>query len=128
MQRSIEEWRYFRAHFFRAVRGRLDHLVEHTPVCDALAEQVGCKPTWRDIRRESRRFRRKFMVGPFVAAQYRLVGPHAKPAIARAVIEKAPIMHPLPDRWNLYLRWTLSRTLHRLRGADFAPKLQLRQR
>jgi len=127
MERTIEEWTRFRAHFFRAVKGRLDHLVEHTPVCDALAEQVGCKPTWRDIRRESRRFRRKFMVGPFVPAQYRLVGPHARPEIARAVIEGAPIMHPLPDRLTLRLRWTLSRILHRMRGPQFAPKLDLRR-
>jgi len=127
MQRAIEEWGRFRVHFFRAVKGRLEHLVEHTPVCDALAEQIGCKPTWRDIRRESRRFQRKFMVGPFVPAQYRLVGPHARPEIARAVIEGAPIMHPLPDRLVLYLRWKLSRTLYRLRGAEFAPKLELRR-
>jgi dimethylaniline monooxygenase (N-oxide forming) len=91
MQQSIDYWTHFRAHFFRAVKGRLDHLVEHTSFCDALAEQIGCKPTWRDIRRESRRFQRKFMVGPFVAAQYRLVGPHAKPEIARAVVENVPI-------------------------------------
>jgi dimethylaniline monooxygenase (N-oxide forming) len=126
MERSIAEWTRFRTHFFRAVKGRLEHLVEYTPFCDALAEQIGCKPTCRDIRREGRRFRWKFMVGPFVAAQYRLVGPHAKPEIARTVIQQAPVMHPLPDRLNLYLRWTLSRTLHRLRGAEFAPKLALR--
>ena len=49
------------------------------------------------------------------------------PEIARAVIENAPIMHPLPDRLTLYLRWKLSRTLYRLRGPDFAPKLELRE-
>jgi len=128
MRQSIDEWTRFRAHFFRAVKGRLEHLVEHTPVCDELAERIGCKPTWRDIRRESRLFQRKFMVGPFVPAQYRLVGPHARPEIARAVIESAPIMHPLPDRLTLHLRWKLSRLLHRLRGPEFAPKLELRER
>ena len=127
MQQSIHDWTHFRAHFFLAVKGRLDHLVEHTLFCDELADRIGCKPTWRDIRRESRRFQRKFMVGPFVPAQYRLVGPHANPEIARAVIENAPIMHPLPDRLTLYLRWKLSRTLYRLRGPDFAPKLELRE-
>jgi dimethylaniline monooxygenase (N-oxide forming) len=128
MRLSIDHGKHFRAHFFRAVKGRLDHLVEYTPCCDELAARIGCKPTWRDIRRESRRFQHKFMVGPFVAAQYRLVGPHAKPEIARAVIENAPIMHPLPDRLNLRLRWTLSRALHRLRGPAYAPKLDLRER
>ena len=127
MQQSIDYWKNFRIHFFRAVKGRLDHLVEYTPFCDELAGRIGCKPTWRDIRRESRRFRRKFMVGPFVSAQYRLVGPHAKPEIARAVIENAPVMHPLPDRLTLYLRWMMSRALHRLRGPEYAPKLELRE-
>ena len=128
MRQSIDYWRQFRAHFFRAVVGRLDHLVEHTAFCDELAARVGCKPTWRDIRRESRRFQRKFVAGPFVAAQYRLVGPHAKPEIARAVIKNVPIMHPLPDRLNLHLRWSLSRALHRLRGQEYAPKLELHER
>jgi dimethylaniline monooxygenase (N-oxide forming) len=127
MQRSIDYWRRFHAHFFRALKGRLAHLVEFTPFCDELAERIGCKPTWRDIRRESRRFQRRFMAGPFVAAQYRLVGPHAKPALARAVIENVPVVHPLPDRLNLYLRWKLSRALCRLRGPEFAPKLELRE-
>jgi dimethylaniline monooxygenase (N-oxide forming) len=127
MQRSIDYWRRFHAHFFRALKGSLAHLVEFTPFCDELAERIGCKPTWRDIRRESRRFQRRFMAGPFVAAQYRLVGPHAKPALARAVIENVPVMHPLPDRLNLYLRWKLSRALCRLRGPEFAPKLELRE-
>ncbi len=127
MQRSIEYWTNFRAHFFRAIKGRIDHLVDHTSFCDELAEQIGCKPTWREIRRKSRRFQKKFMAGPFVPAQFRLVGPHAKPEIARLVIENAPVMHPLPDRWNLYLRWRLSRRLGRLRGPEFAPKLELRE-
>ncbi len=127
MRASIAYWTRFRTHFFRAVKGRLDYLVEYTPFCDELAARIGCKPTWRDVRRESRRFQRKFVAGPFVGAQYRLVGPHAKPGIARAVIENAPIMHPLPDRLVLSLRWTMSRVLHRLRGSDYAPKLELRE-
>jgi hypothetical protein len=125
MRRSIEQWAHSRRHTFRAVRGRLDELVDYTPFCDALASQIGCKPAWPDIRRESRRFRRRFFAGPFVAAQYRLVGPHAKPEVARSVIEKLPIAHPLPDFLNLHLRWRLSRVLHRLLGPVYAPKLEL---
>lgn len=125
MRQSIEHWAGLRRHVFRAVRGRLDELVDYTPFCDALASQIGCKPAWRDIRRESRRFRRRFFGGPFVAAQYRLAGPHAKPELARSVIEKLPIAHPLPDFLNLHLRWTLSRVLHRLLGPVYAPKLEL---
>jgi dimethylaniline monooxygenase (N-oxide forming) len=125
MRQSIEHWAGFRRHTFRAVRGRLDELVDYTPFCDALASQIGCKPAWQDIRRESRRFRRRFFAGPFVAAQYRLAGPHAKPEVARPVIENLPIAHPLPDFLNLHLRWTLSRVLHRLLGPVYAPKLEL---
>ena len=125
MLRSIEQWTETRAHIFRAVKGRLEELVDYTPFCDELASRIGCKPSWRDIRRESRRFRRRFVAGPFVAAQYRLVGPHARPEIARGVIENVPMVHPLPYYLNLHLRWALSRALHRLMGPAFAPKLEL---
>jgi hypothetical protein len=70
-------------------------------------------------------FRRRFFEAPFVSAQYRLIGPHAEPELARRVIEKLPIVHPWPDRANLRLRWWLSRRLHRRFGADYAPKLEL---
>src|SRR5262249_52977960 len=72
MRVSIAYWTRFRTQFFRAVKGRLDYLVEYTPFCDELAARIGCKPTWRDVRRERRRFQRKFVAGPFVGAQYRL--------------------------------------------------------
>jgi dimethylaniline monooxygenase (N-oxide forming) len=125
MAESILHWQRYRAHVFRAVKGNLEHLVDHVPFCDALAEQVGCKPTWRDIEYESRRFRLRFVDAPFVAAQYRLVGPHAKPQLARSVIENLTVVHALPDRLNLHLRWKLSRILHRLLGDDYAPKFDL---
>jgi dimethylaniline monooxygenase (N-oxide forming) len=126
MRESIEGLAGFREHIFRAVRGRLDYLVDHTWFCDELAARIGCKPGWRDVRRESLAFRLRFFAGPFVAAQYRLVGPHAKPSITRDVMTSLPIMHPLPDLINLYLRWTMSRVLHRILGPEFAPKLALR--
>ncbi len=125
MHQSIQYWQQFRSHFFRAVQGRLGSLVEFAPFCDELASRVGCKPTWSEVRKESRRFQHRFLAGPFVAAQYRLVGPHAKPEIARSVIENLPVMHPWPDRLNLRMRWLLSRLLHRVAGQDYAPKLEL---
>jgi hypothetical protein len=128
MQESIDQWTRFRAHIFRAVWGRLDHLVDHTPFCDELAARIGCKPTWRAVRQEGLPFRLRFFAAPFVAAQYRLVGPHAKPWITREVITSLPIMHPLPDLINLYLRWTLSRVLRRVLGPEFSPKLELQER
>ena len=125
MQASIEHWTRFRAHIFRAVRGRLDHLVDHTPFCDELASRIGCKPAWADLRRERLSFRVRFFAAPFVAAQYRLLGPHAKPELARETIAGLPVVHPLPDLINLYLRWRMSRALHRVLGSEYAPKLVL---
>lgn len=78
--------------FSRAVKGRLAHLVEYTVFCDELADRIGCKPRRSDLARESGRFRQRYFEGPFVAAQYRLVGPHAKPEVAREVIENLPVM------------------------------------
>ncbi len=126
MRASIAHWEAIRAHLFRPLRGRLAHLVDYTPFADALAEQIGCKPTRETLRRESRAFRLRFYAAPFVAAQYRLIGPHAKPDVARAVITGLPVTHPLPDLINLYLRWTMSRILHAVLGPDWAPKLALR--
>ncbi len=125
MKESIERSSQNRGHIFRAVKGRLDYLVDFTSCCDGLASMIGCKPAWHDIRNENSRFRRRFLSGPFAAAQYRMVGPHARPEIARAVIENLPIAHPWPYLANLYLRWTLSRLLHRVAGADYAPNLEL---
>ena len=125
MRQSIQAQATSHARRFRALRGGLEHLVDFTSSCDALAAQIGCKPSWTALRRESRRFRHRFFSGPFVAAQYRLLGPHADPALARQIIESLPVEHPWPDYCNLHLRWALSRILRRLRGPAFGPKLDL---
>jgi len=125
MRGAIASWNDFRAHVFRPVPPRLEHLVDHTWFADALAAEVGCKPSRRALAGESRTFRRKFFAAPFVAAQYRLVGPHADPELARTVIGALPIVHPGPELINHYLRWAMSRVLHRALGAEFAPKLAL---
>lgn len=128
MRASVERLADFRAHYFRAVRGRLDYLVDYTSLSDELASKIGCKPTREALGRESRRFRRRFVSAPFVAAQYRLVGPHAEPALARQVIESLPIAHPAHERALFHLRARLSRLLWLLLGPRFAPKLELSRR
>jgi dimethylaniline monooxygenase (N-oxide forming) len=125
MHAAIDRLRGFRRHYFRAVRERLDYLVDFYSLCDDLAEKIGCKPTREAIRRESLRFRVRFFAGPYVAAQYRLIGPHAKPALARQVIAGLPIAQPRHALALFYLRWTLSRVLYRLLGPEFATKLAL---
>jgi Flavin-binding monooxygenase-like len=126
MRASIDRLKGFRRHYFRAVRERLDYLVDFFSVCDELAAMIGCKPSLDAVRQESLRFRFHFFAAPFVAAQYRLIGPHAKPSIARQVITDLPIAQPRHAIALFYLRWTLSRALHRLLGPEFATKLALR--
>lgn len=125
MKTSTEYWNAHRHHVFSAKEDRLSHLVDHTEYCDVLAEQVGCKPGRDDLVRESRAFRRRYYSGPFVAAQYRLAGPGARPELAREIIEQLPLAHPWPDRVNLYLRWKLCLMLEWMLGPDYAPKLKL---
>lgn len=125
MAESIDTWLRIRRHVFRASGDRLGHLVDYTTFCDELAMQVGCKPGMSDLQRESLSFRLRFFSGPFVAAQYRLVGPNAKPELARAVIEGLPIVHPVPQLINLYLRWRMCRLLHRALGSEYRPKLSI---
>ena len=126
MQASIDQLAGFRHHYFRAVRERLSYLVDYTSLSDELASMVGCKPTRNAIRQETMGFRVRFFASPFVAAQYRLIGPHARPEITRQVITSLPIAIPRRSLALFYLRWTLSRVLHRLLGPQFAPKLALR--
>jgi len=123
MKTSIKQREIAHGKLFRPVHDRLGHLVDHTEFCDELAEQIGCKPRQSDLRKESRAFRFRFHAGPFVAAQYRLTGPGAKPELARRVIEGLPVAHPWPQLANLYLRRTLCRILYRLLGQEYRPKL-----
>ncbi len=121
----IDEWTRFRMHIFRPVRNRLEHLVDHAWFCDELAAQIGCKPSQYELRQENFSFRLRFYAAPFVAAQYRLTGPNAKPKLARNVIESLPIVRPLPDLINVYMRWMTTRILHKVLGKEYAPKLVL---
>jgi thioredoxin reductase len=126
MEGSIERLTEFRRDYFRAMNGELGNLVDFTTHCDELASMIGCKPTREAIGRQGRGFRLRFYASPFVAAQYRLVGPHAKPELATEVIEGLPIAHPAHELGAFYMRWTLSRALHRALGPEYAPKLALR--
>jgi dimethylaniline monooxygenase (N-oxide forming) len=115
----------FRHRHFRANRERLDELVDFTSVCDALARRIGCQPTHTLVAGESRRFRRRFFAGPFVGAQYRLHGPHARPGLARRTIETLPIALPPPRRLGHALRWRISALFGRLFGPGWGPKIEV---
>ena len=118
MQASIEHWtRVSRATSSGRCAAASTTWWTTRPFCDELASRIGCKPAWADLRRERLSFRVRFFAAPFVAAQYRLLGPHARPELAREMIAGLPVVHPLPDLINLYLRWRMSRALHRVLGA-----------
>jgi len=123
MEETVAQWDTVHSKLFRPVHDRLGHLVDHTVFCDELAAQIGCKPGRQDLLRENFAFRLRFHAGPFVAAQYRLVGPRAKPELARQVISALPIAHPWPQLAFLYLRSSLCRILYRLRGNEYKPNL-----
>ena len=125
MEAAIDRQKRRRRHVFRAVRDRLEYLVDYTSTCDELAAMIGCKPTRAALRRERARFRLRFYAAPFVAAQYRLVGPHARPDIARGVIERLPIACRPESIAAYFMRWQLTRCLARLLGPDFSPNLDL---
>jgi dimethylaniline monooxygenase (N-oxide forming) len=125
MHARIAELRSRTRHVYRTLAERLPRLVDFTSFCDELAAEVGCLPTRAALARESMAFRYRFYAGPFVAAQYRLVGPHAKPELARSVIGSLPVAHSVPMLALYYLRWRLSRRLHGWLGPEYAPKLAL---
>ena len=126
MKGSIEARRIKRRNMFSAKEDRLTHLVDFTEFCDLLADQAGCKPGLEDVKKESRAFRKRFWSGTFVAAQYRLAGPGAKPELARQIVESMPLAHPWPQHFHLYLRSCVCRILYRLLGPEYAPKLRVK--
>jgi hypothetical protein len=101
---------------------------------DALAREAGVYP---ELSADDP-LRTRVMLGPLVPAQYRLSGPHAKPAMARAMIEAtpAPILDDPPDAVPagpgrrvldlLHGDWTVERRIepggHFKGAASFTPR------
>lgn len=54
---------------------------------DDLAVEVGVKPDMISLFREDPLFAVRCFFGPCIPAQYRLVGPHSQPLVARRSIE-----------------------------------------
>ena len=62
----------------------------YTEYMDSLAHLVGCHPrVWTYLFQPS--FLWRLMFGSNIAAQYRLRGPHAEPALARRVVMHLPV-------------------------------------
>lgn len=73
----------------RRVIDRLPHLVDYSTYMDDIADEIGCKPVFRELIR-SPRLLWKIYTMPFSGVQYRLRGPRPTPKMAVAVIMHAP--------------------------------------
>lgn len=95
MRRQAEAERAERRERFGGLGDELVSLVDYTVYQDTLAEQIGCKPDLVDIARRDPRLAWWVFVRPFVGAQFRLVGPHAQPTMARQVLAQVePVIRP----------------------------------
>ncbi|CAF1237247.1 unnamed protein product [Adineta steineri] len=68
---------------------RLTNLTDYLIYTDDLARIIGCRPNFTKIFFTEPKLWMKLMFGPLLNAQYRLVGPHAKPKQAKEIILKA---------------------------------------
>ena len=68
---------------------RLGSLTDYLIYSDDLARTIGCRPNFGQIFFHDPKLWLKLMCGPLMNAQYRLTGPHAKPAQARDILLKA---------------------------------------
>ena len=82
MQKEIVQDTKMHKDFFAVVSDRITGLVDYSSYMDQLAGFVGCKPRWKDLWKDPvLLFRVHF--NPFLACQYRLIGPHPKRELAR---------------------------------------------
>lgn len=79
---------------FGDLADRLQALVDYAPYQDTLAAEVGCRPDLYAIARAEPRLAWKLFAGPYIGAQFRLGGPHADPATARATLDR---VRPAPS-------------------------------
>jgi len=67
---------------FSVVSDRITGLVDYTSYMDELAGFIGCRPLWKDLKKDPILLYRIYY-GPFIACQYRLFGPHSNKEQAR---------------------------------------------
>lgn len=89
METEIDDVIARRRRYHHSVYERLPTLVDFSTYLDGLADLIGCKPRLIDLVR-SPRLLYKIYTAPFSGVQYRLRGPGADPALARAVLGHAP--------------------------------------
>lgn len=105
-------------------RERMPYLVDYTAYMDEMAAVIGCKPTAKDIRGDLRLLY-KFYCAHFMPAQYRLVGPGARPRAAQAQIKKQVVAYsPLYLPFFLFYLY-FSKILNKLGLRAYKPHLAI---
>lgn len=126
MRRHAEAERVARVERFGELGERLVALTDFTPYQDGLAAEIGCKPDLVEIARRDPQLAWRLFVRPFVGAQFRLVGPHAQPTMARQVLARVePVIQP---SFFLFLMscHTIARAMAALGYSRWRPPLSLR--
>jgi dimethylaniline monooxygenase (N-oxide forming) len=70
---------------------RLATLTDFLRLLDDIAGFIGCRPPQRLLLTD-RALWRKIMLGPITGAQFRLRGPGAKPDLAKASLDRTPVL------------------------------------
>lgn len=111
---------------FGVVADRLESLVDYTPYQDTLADEIGCRPDLARLAVTDPRRAWKLFAGPFVGAQFRLVGPHADPVAARETLDRVRPVLTAGFIAFLIVCHVVTRLLAALGLKRFAPALRLR--
>jgi len=99
---------------------RVPTLVDFATYMDELASLVGCKPDLWTLARHPLTLLRLYGA-PFCGVQYRLVGPHAAPSLARNVYSQVPTHADI----NRIFEFFVCATLSRLGVRSVQPRLSL---
>lgn len=111
---------------FGGAADRLESLVDYTTYQDTLADEIGCRPDLVQLARTDPRRAWKLFAGPFIGAQFRIVGPHARPDAAYETLDRVrPVLTPGFVAF-LALCHLVTRLLALLGLRRFAPALRLR--
>jgi len=102
-------------------------LVDFTSYLDDLAARVGCRPDLRRLMRHPG-VAGAVLMSPFSAHQYRLRGPHAKPAIVMPVLRRLPRTVPLKRIPLHVLSIVVCKALAAVGCRSFRPHLRLAPR
>lgn len=126
MEQVAREEQAARRRQFGAVADRLESLVDYTPYQDTLADEIGCRPDLARLAATDPRRAWKLFAGPFVGAQFRLVGPHADPVAARETLDRVRPVLTAGFIAFLVVCHLATRLLAAIGFKRFAPALRLR--